>query len=182
MGFCHAKIISPLNGDAPVVEVAGGGVAMLGEGVPAGVDTAGVPAAVNVAEAMKKFCLGGSLPRGLNSSYFHHWWPMAELLHLRDGILFEVMAVGDTNNCVTCNAVWGRVMAKKKECKTVVLAVLDAPNSRMLVCHRKAKGLATATKKKATIAKKAVEKQKAPSELRKVANPMGVHARSWFYH
>ncbi len=33
MGFCHAAIISPLNGDAPVVEVAGGGVAALGEGV-----------------------------------------------------------------------------------------------------------------------------------------------------
>jgi hypothetical protein len=44
MGFSCAAIISPLNGDALVVEVAGGGVAALGEGVPTGVDLAGVPA------------------------------------------------------------------------------------------------------------------------------------------
>ncbi len=71
---------------------------------------------------------------------------MAELPHLRDGILFEVTAVGDTNNGVSRDAIWGRVMAKKKECKTGVLAVLDAPDSRTLVCHREAKGSATATK------------------------------------
>jgi hypothetical protein len=33
MGFCRAAIISPVNMDALVVEVAGGGVAALGEGV-----------------------------------------------------------------------------------------------------------------------------------------------------
>ncbi len=53
MGFCREVIISPLNGDAPVVEVAGGSVAALGEGVPAGVDAA---------EATKVFFLGGALP------------------------------------------------------------------------------------------------------------------------
>jgi hypothetical protein len=90
MGFCRAAIIPPLNGEAPVVEVVGGGVAALGEGVPAGGNIAGVPAGVNVAEAVKKFCLGGSLPRGLNSSYFHHLRPMAESPHFHDGILFEV--------------------------------------------------------------------------------------------
>jgi hypothetical protein len=47
MGFLRAKVISPLNGDALVVEVAGGGVAALGE----------VPARVAAAEAMKKCCL-----------------------------------------------------------------------------------------------------------------------------
>jgi hypothetical protein len=146
MGFCHVVIISPLNGDALVVEVAGGSVAALGEGVlPAGVDIAGLPEGVEVAESVKKFCLGGSLPHGLNSSYFWHWWPMAELPYLRDGILFEVMVVGDTNSGVSCDTIWGRVMAKKKECKTAVLAVLDAPDSGMLVCHRKAKESAMAT-------------------------------------
>ena len=39
MGFCHAAVISPLNGDAMVVEVAGGGVAALGE-VPTGMTAA----------------------------------------------------------------------------------------------------------------------------------------------
>ncbi len=72
---------------------------------------------------------------------------MAESPNLRDGILFEVMVVRDTNNGVSRDAIWGRVMAKKKECETVVLAVLDAPDSRMLVCHRKAKGSAMAKKK-----------------------------------
>jgi hypothetical protein len=95
---------------------------------------------------------------------------MAELPNLRDGILFEVMAVGDTNNGVSRDTIWGRVMTKKEECKTVVLAVLDAPDPETyfasLFCYRKAKGLATATKKKAMIAKKAAEKRKAVSELR----------------
>jgi hypothetical protein len=148
MGFCYAAIISPLHGDTPVVEVADGGVAMLGEGVQTGVDIAGLPDGVNVAESVKKFCLGGSLPRGLKSSYFRHWWPMAESPHLCDGILFEVTAVGDTNSGVSRDAIWRRVMAKKKECKTAVLAVLDAPDSGLLVCHCKAKGLAAATKKR----------------------------------
>jgi hypothetical protein len=148
MGFCRAVIISPLNGDAPVVEVAGGGVAMLGEGVPAEVDIAGLPDGVNVAESVKNFCLGGSLPCGLNLSYFRHWRPMAELPHLSDGILFEVTAVGDTNSGVSRDAIWGRIMAKKKECKTAVLAVLDAPDSGLPVCHREAKGSATATKRR----------------------------------
>ena len=39
MGFCHAAVISPLNGNAMVVEVAGGGVAALGE-VPTGMTAA----------------------------------------------------------------------------------------------------------------------------------------------
>jgi hypothetical protein len=62
MGFCRAAVISPLNGDAMLVEVAGGGVAALGE----------VTAGMAAAEAAKKFCLGGSLPRGIHSPYFHH--------------------------------------------------------------------------------------------------------------
>jgi hypothetical protein len=62
MGFCRMAIISPLNGDALVVEVAGGGVAALGE----------VPSRVDATEAAKKFLLRGPLPRGINSSYFHH--------------------------------------------------------------------------------------------------------------
>jgi len=49
MGFCHAAVISPLNGDAMVVEIAGGGVAALGE----------VPAGMAAAEAANKFHLGG---------------------------------------------------------------------------------------------------------------------------
>jgi hypothetical protein len=169
MGFCHAAIISLLNGDAPVVEVAGGGVAMLGEGVQTGVDVAGLPDGVDVAESLKKFCLGGSLPRGLKSSYFRHWRPMAESPHLRDGKLFEVTAVRDTNSGVSRDAVWRRVMAKKKECKTAVLAVLDNPNSGSLVCHCKAKGLAAATKKKATTAEK----------RKRVANPIGVQLKKY---
>jgi hypothetical protein len=63
MGFCRASVISPLNGDAIVVEVAGGGVAAVGE----------VPAGMTAAEAAKKFRLGGPLPRGIHSSYFRHW-------------------------------------------------------------------------------------------------------------
>jgi hypothetical protein len=55
MGFCRAAIISPLNGDTSVVEVAGGSVAALSEGVPARVDIAGLPDGFNVAESMKKF-------------------------------------------------------------------------------------------------------------------------------
>jgi hypothetical protein len=35
------------------------------------------------------------------------------------------MAVGDTNNDVSHDAIWGRVMAKRKECETAVLAVLE---------------------------------------------------------
>jgi hypothetical protein len=91
MGFCRAAIISPLNGDAPVVEVASGSVAALGEGVPAGADTAGVPAGVDVAEAVKKFCLGGSLPWGLNLSYFRHWRPMAVLEECNPVVLVLVL-------------------------------------------------------------------------------------------
>ena len=66
MGFCHAAVISPLNGDTMVLEVAGGDVAALGE----------VPDGMAAAEAAKKFCLGGSLPHGIHSPYFHHWRPM----------------------------------------------------------------------------------------------------------
>ena len=55
MGFCRAAVISPLNGDAMVVEVAGGGVATLGE----------VPAGIEAAELAKKFRLGDPLPRGI---------------------------------------------------------------------------------------------------------------------
>ena len=58
MGFCRVAVISPLNGDAMVVEVAGGGVATLGE----------VPAGIEAAELAKKFRLGGPLPRGIHSS------------------------------------------------------------------------------------------------------------------
>jgi hypothetical protein len=169
MSFCHAAIISPLNGDAPVVEVAGGGVAMLGEWVQTGVGVAGLPDGVKVTESVKKFCLRGSLPRGLKLSYFRHWRPMAESPHLHDGILFEVAAVGDTNSGVSHDAIWRRVMVKKKECKTAVLAVLDAPNSGLLVCHLEAKGSAAGTKKKATMA----EKQK------RVANPIGVQLKKY---
>ena len=56
MGFCRAAVISPLNGDAMVVEVAGGGVAALGE----------VPAGMTAAEAAKKFRVDGHLPRGIH--------------------------------------------------------------------------------------------------------------------
>ena len=62
MGFCRAAVISPLNGDAMVVEVAGGGVAALGE----------VPAGIEAAELAKTFRLGGPLPCGIHSSYFRH--------------------------------------------------------------------------------------------------------------
>ena len=99
MGFCHAAVISPLNGDAMVVEVAGGGVAALGE----------VPAGMTAAEAAKKFRVGGPLPRGIHSSYFHHWRPMNESPLLRDGVFVELTAVGDTDNGVNCDATWSRV-------------------------------------------------------------------------
>jgi hypothetical protein len=39
----------------------------------------------------------------------------------------EVTAVGDTDNGVNCDATWSKVTMKKKECKTAVLAILDAP-------------------------------------------------------
>jgi hypothetical protein len=99
MGFCRAAVISPLNGDAMVVEVAGGGVAALGE----------VPAGMTAAEAAKKFRVGGPLPRGIHSSYFHHWRPMNESPLLRDGVFVELTAVGDTDNGVNCDATWSRV-------------------------------------------------------------------------
>ena len=119
MGFCHAAVISPLNGDAMVVEVAGGGVAALGE----------VPAGMAAAEAAKKFCLGGPLPRGIHSSYFRHWRPMNVSPLICGGVFVELMAVGNTDNGVNCDATWSRVMTKKKECKAVVLAILDATES-----------------------------------------------------
>ncbi len=62
MGFYCAAVISPLNGDALVVEVAGGGVATLGE----------VPTEMAAAEAAKKFCLGDPLPCGIHSPHFRH--------------------------------------------------------------------------------------------------------------
>ncbi len=34
---------------------------------------------------------------------------------LRDGVFVELMAMGDTNNGVNCDATWSRVMTKKKE-------------------------------------------------------------------
>ena len=104
MGFCRAAVISPLNGDAMVVEVAGGGVATLGE----------VPAGMTAAEAAKKFCLGGPLPRGIHSSYFRHWRPMNVSPLLRDGVFVELTAVGDKDNGVNCDATWSKVMTKKK--------------------------------------------------------------------
>jgi hypothetical protein len=44
---------------------------------------------------------------------------------LRDGLFVELMAVGDTDNGVNCDATWSRVMTKKKECEAVVLAILE---------------------------------------------------------
>jgi hypothetical protein len=119
MGFCRAAVISPLNGDAMVVEVAGGGVAALGE----------VPAGVEAAELAKKFCLGGPLPRGIHSSYFRHWKPMNVSPYLRDGVFVELTAVGDSDNSVNADANWKRVITKKKECEAAVLAILEAPDS-----------------------------------------------------
>jgi hypothetical protein len=85
MGFCRATVISPLNGDAMVVEVAGAGVATLGE----------VPAGMTAAETAKKFCLGGPLHRGIHSSYFRHWHPMNESPLLGDSVFVELTVVGD---------------------------------------------------------------------------------------
>jgi hypothetical protein len=129
MGFCHVAVISPLNGDALVVEVAGGCFATLGE----------VPAGVAAAEVAKKSCLGGSLPRGVHLSCFRHWKPMNVSPYLRDGIFVEVTVGGDTDNGVNCDATWSKVMTKKKECKAEVLAILDAPNlepiAATVACH-----------------------------------------------
>jgi hypothetical protein len=120
MGFCRAAVISPLNGDAMVVQVTGGGVAALGE-----VRTAGVEAA----ELAKKFRLGGPLPRGIHSSYFRHWKPMNVSPLLRDGVFVELTAVGDTDNGVNADANWKKVISKKRECEAAVLAILEAPDS-----------------------------------------------------
>ena len=142
MGFCRAAVIAPLNGDAMVVEVAGGDVAVLGE----------VPAGMTAAEAAKKFCLGGSLPCSIHSSYFRHWHPMNESPLLHDGVLVELTVVGDTDNGVNCDATWSRVMMKKKECEAAVLAILDAPDSEpiaaTIACHRVWKMKKNATKLK----------------------------------
>jgi hypothetical protein len=183
MGFCRAAVISPLNGDAMVVEVAGGGVAALGE----------VPAGMAAAEAAKKFRLGGPLPRGIHSSYFRHWRPMNVSPFLRDGVFVDLTAVGDTDNGVNCVATWSRIMTKKKECKAAVLAILDAKDSEpiaaSIACHHVWKTKKNAAKlklinklinkakkdeeeiesKKAAIKKKAAEKRKATSELRKAS-------------
>ncbi len=127
MGFCRAAVISLLNRDAMVVEVAGGGVAALGE----------VPAGKEAAEAAKNFCLGGPLPRGIQSSYFRHWRPMNVSPLLRDGVFVELTAVGDTDNGVKCDATWSRVM----KCEAAVLTILDAtdsdsePIAATIACH-----------------------------------------------
>ena len=128
MGFCRAAVISPLNGDAMVVEVAGGGVATLGE----------VPAGIEAAELAKKFRLGGPLPRGNHSSYFHHWKPMNVSPYLRDGVFIELMAVGESDNGVNADANWKRVITKKRECEVAVLTILEAPDSLpiLLTTHR----------------------------------------------
>jgi hypothetical protein len=174
MGFCRAAVISPLNGDAMVVEVAGGGVAALGE----------VPAGVEAAELAKKFCLGGPLPRGIHSSYFRHWKPMNVSPYLRDGVFVELTAVGDSDNGVNADANWKRVITKKKECEAAVLAILEAPDDDspiLLTTHRVWKTKKNASKlksinkliedakkdeevieaKKVAIKKKAAEKRKA---------------------
>jgi hypothetical protein len=180
----------PLNGDAMVVEVAGGGVAALGE----------VPAGMAAAEAAKKFRLGGPLPRGIHSLYFRHWRPMNVSPLLRDGIFVELMAVGDTDNGVNFCATWSRIMTKRKECEAAVLATLDAEDSEpiaaTITCHRVWKTKKNASKsksinklidkakkdeeeikaKKAAIKKKAAEKRKATSELRKAATMASVAA------
>ena len=173
MGFCRAAVISPLNGDAMVVEVAGGGVAALGE----------VPAGVEAAELAKKFRLGGPLPRGIHSSYFRHWKRMNVSPYLRDGVFVELTVVGDSDNGVNADANWKRVITKKKECEAAVLAILEAPDSLpvLLATHRVWKTKKNATKlksinksiedakkdeevieaKKVAIKKKAAEKRKA---------------------
>jgi len=120
MEFCHAAVISPLNGDAMVVEVTGG-VAVLGE----------VPAGMAAAEAAKKFCLGGPLPCGIHSLYFRHWRPMNVSPFLRNGVFVELITVSDTDNGVNCDATWSREAA--------VLAILDAsysePIAATIPCH-----------------------------------------------
>jgi len=118
MGFCRAAVISPLNGDAMVVEMAGG-VAVLGE----------VPAGMAAAEDTKKLRLGGPLPRGIHSSYFRHWRPMNVSPYLCDGVFVELAAVGDMDNGANSDATWSRVMMKKKECEAAALAILDASDS-----------------------------------------------------
>ena len=165
-------------------QVAGGGVvAALGE----------VPAGMTAAEEAKKLRLGGPLPRGIHSSYFHHWRLMNVSPLLHDGVFVELTAVGDTDNGVNCDATWSRIMAKKKECQATVLAILDAPDSKpiaaTIACHHVWKTKKNATKlksvnkpikdakkedeeieaKKAASKKKAAEKRKATSELRKAA-------------
>ncbi len=112
---------------------------------------------------------------------------------LSDGIFVELTVVGDTDNSVNCDATWSRIMTKKKECKTAVLAILDATDSEpiaaTIACHCMWKTKKNAAKltsinksidkakkdeekikaKKAAIKKKAAEKRKAMSELRKAA-------------
>jgi hypothetical protein len=188
MGFCHAAVISPLNSDAMVVEVAGGGVAALGE----------VPVGMTAAEAAKTFRLGGPLPRGIHSSYFRHWRPMNVSPLLRDGVFVELTAVGDIDNGVNCDATWSRAMTKKKECEAALLAILDVPDSdpiaATITCHRVWKTKKNATKlksvnksikdakkedeeikgKKAASKEKMAEKRKVASELRKAATTASV--------
>ncbi len=76
--------------------------------------------------------------------------------------------MGDTDNGVNCDATWSeKVRAKKKECKSAVLAILYAPESEWiaatLVCHRKEKRLATKKKAADATKKKAAEERKAAS-------------------
>ena len=71
---------------------------------------------------------------------------------LSDGVFVELMAVGDTDNGVNSDATWSRVMMKKKECKVVVLTILDTMDSEPIVatiaCHRVSKTKKNATKLK----------------------------------
>jgi hypothetical protein len=183
MGLCRAAVISPLNGDALVVEVAGGGVATFGE----------VSAGVAAAEAAKKFCLGGPLPCGIHFSYFHHQSPTNVPPYLCDGMFVELTAVGVMDIGVNCNATWSKVMTQEKECKVSILAILDAQDSEpiaaTLTCHlvwnlRKMRQrhnqltsqllmprriMSRLRGKKAVTKKKVAKKRKATSELRKVA-------------
>jgi hypothetical protein len=77
MGFCRVVIISPLNGNALVVKMAGGSVAALGKGVPA---------ELMQLRPQRNFVWWDLCPSRLHSSYFHHWRPMVESPHLRDGV------------------------------------------------------------------------------------------------
>ena len=150
------------------------------------------------AQAIKKFCLGGPLPHGIHLSYFCHWLPMNVSPLLCDGVFVELTAVGDTDNSVNCDTTWSRVMTKKKECKEVVLTILDAfksePIEATIACHRLWKTKKNAAKlksviklidkakkddevieaKKAAIEKKAAEKRMAMSELRKAVTTVRV--------